>query len=255
MDSFFRKLAIKYGLMFTSIVTKSMLICTFYCGLSNSLNAQEKKQKTFWDWKKYTSKDFPRIYGSLGFSPYNSFIGLNKSTQKGSAGSLQAVANLEYGNFGICFQYNYRSRLSKELPNDYIATGSFLSNVPSYPSDDIFEKTLTVKRLFYTRYRLLQFSAQMGVSLMNVHRTHSFLPQSTNTGGFFNFDRPNYSYESVTTEYTGLHFRLGADAPLLPFLGLNVNAFATVVGERANYYGLETNLTLGYLRKKSPKTN
>ncbi len=228
--------------------TKLILCFVFSCIFNQTVVAQEQPKSTFWDFNRYTDKDFPRIYTSMGFLVYNSFTNGNPAT---GLQNLQAGIHIEHSNFGISFHYGSRNRMALEIPNDYIPSdgGWFSGNAKTYPFDMLNEKIFSFKRIFYTKFDRMRFTAQAGAGELSFKKATNFKFQNPSTGGWISSTRANYSNDVVKKSYFAWHFNIGADFPLTKVIGFNANIFATLSQKEVSYWGIATNMTLGYIRK------
>ncbi len=224
MKIFFNKKCILLG---------TLLLCMFISSAQNS--------NRFMNLNRYSTKEFPRLYINGGLMPFNSFTNSNHISNYVKVGF-----NIEYHSYGLQFEYRSLDRDAKERPADFIPRSFWFSGLER-PMDFINERTITVKRLFYTRSKFLQFTAQGGVSFINMMKSINFKPIVS--GGGAQNTGSHYEYYQKHSSFSGLHFKAGIDFPLTPIIGVSTRAFATLTNNNFNYYGIEFDLNIGYIRR------
>ena len=211
--------------------------------------AQTQHEPTSFFYNRYTSRDFPRIYLELGVTPLNSYY--YSSTRRNKQHPLSPPnksLHVDYRNYGLAVERRYKTRTAKELPKDFVPGVNFISNETAYPFDDINEWNIYGKRNFYTRSRRINFGVQVGLNIADLYNSVNFQAQSSNSGGLFNFQRANYSYDIRQRRAFGLAVRAGAAFPLMKALGLSTYLSGTI-NQYHSYIGLDLNMMFGYVRK------
>ncbi len=201
--------------------------------------------KGFFNLNRYSTNEFPRLYANGGLIPFNSFTKSNNIPDLGKVGF-----NIEYHSYGLQFERRSLNGNAKELPKDYILAESYFFG-PSIPSDRLIERTITAKKIFYTKSKFVQFVAQGGVAFIDISQATNFQsqPRSSSSGSFLELQGSNYNYIQKKRSFNGLHFKAGIDFPLSPVIGVSTRAFATLTNNNFNYYGVEFDLNFGYIRR------
>ena len=228
---------------------KNLLALVAVLFLSNAAFSQDNTR--FWNPKKYSGKDAPRIYVNFGPSVFNHFLNGEEKSIKTGFNFTHFGVHLEHNNFGISFQRNSFTGRARQLPDDFIPTTAILdNNVKAYPVDFLHENTFTLKWLSYTNKKWLHFSVEAGVASGKYLISQNFAPKQHSPSGILNSSGENYTYDQVKKSFIGLHLKAGANLPIFRAFGLSANILSTIASKEASYIGLETNVTIGYLRKK-----
>lgn len=217
---------------------------------------QEHKSKPFWNLDRYTAKHLPRVYVNLGTTLYHSFSkDLWISKTRGNFPNNQIGIVIDYYKMGINIQLNNRYRIAEKTPSDYqLPKQEKDSPFQDLPFDQLTERTISIRKNYYTRYSGLHFVAQAGLSFITINSAAKFTRQEPSVYGFFGYyERPNYSYTTATTNDMGIHLKAGAHFPVTPGFGLYTNFSTTIASAPNNYFGIEMGVIAGYLRKKNKK--
>lgn len=212
--------------------------------------------QTFLEFRPIYNKTLAEGLCKLGTTLYHSFSkDLWISKTRGSFPNNQIGIVIDYYKMGLNIQLNNRYRIAKKTPSDYqLPKREKESPFQDLPFDQLIERTISIRKNYYTRYTGLYFVAQAGLSFITINSATKFTRQEPSVNGFFGYyERPNYSYTTATTNDMGLYLKAGAHFPVTPGFGLYTNFSATIASAPNNYFGIEMGVIAGYLRKKNKK--